>query len=495
MAGWQISGASDLRERAAQLPLPDQMWVGGAWSGAADGRTLEVIDPYTESGIVTVPAGGPADAVAAVAAARDAFDRGPWPRLSGRERARYLFRVAELIRQHQEEFALIESLDNGKPVRESQWAAPTAAEVFEYYAGWADKFHGEVVPLKSKHLNVVTHEPVGVVAAITPWNFPTTQATFKTVPAIAMGNTVVHKPAEWAPLTALLLARLCAEAGIPDGVWNVLTGVGEEAGAALCEQDGVDAIAFTGSTETGRLVMRAASRGLKPVSLECGGKSPHILFADADLDAAIPSACSGIFYNQGEVCNAGSRLLVQDEIYDEVLHRLVRSARELRLGDPLEPETQMGCLISAEQLARNLRYVELGLAEGAELVTGGRRWGERGFFLEPTVFTGVDNGMRIAREEIFGPVLSVLRFATPDQAVELANDSAYGLAAGLWTRDLGTARRVSERLRAGTVWVNTFGPFDIASPWTGWGHSGVGTEWGRNMLDFVTLPKSVWIAG
>jgi acyl-CoA reductase-like NAD-dependent aldehyde dehydrogenase len=332
------------------------------------------------------------------------------------------------------------------------------------------------------------------VAAIIPWNFPTTQATFKTVPAIAMGNSVVLKPAEQCSLTALRLGELCREAGLPEGVWNVVTGVGEEAGTALSQLEGVDAVAFTGSTETGRLVMQAASGTLKKVSLECGGKSPNIIFADADLDAAVQGAFVGMFYNQGEVCNAGSRLLVHDDIFDQVVERLTRMARELRLGDPLDRGTQMGCLVSREQLERNLRYVEVGLAEGATITTGGRRWGDHGYFLEPTIFTDVKSGMRIAQEEIFGPVLTVLRFSTKDEAIRLANDTIYGLAAGVWTRDVNTAHYVSARLQCGTVWVNLFGPFDIASPWTGYKQSGVGTEWGRNMLDFVTQPKSVWFA-
>jgi acyl-CoA reductase-like NAD-dependent aldehyde dehydrogenase len=489
---WQIPEVGEVRKAAAQLRLPEKMFIDGTWRDSAGGQRLDVVNPYTEQVIGTIPAGTREDAAAAVAAARKAFDEGPWPRLSPRERARLLFRVAELLRKHQEEFAILECLDNGKPVTESQWAAIAAAGVFEYYGGWADKYYGEIVPLNSPFLNLVTRNPVGVIGAIIPWNFPTTQATFKTVPAIAMGNTVVLKPAEQCSLTALRMAELIQEAGIPDGVWNVVTGMGEDAGAALCELPGVDAVAFTGSSEVGRKVMAAASGTLKKVSLECGGKSPDIIFADADLDAAVPGAFSGMFYNQGEVCNAGTRLLVHEDIYDSVLERFVALAGDLRLGDPLDRDTQLGCLISSEQFERNLRYIEIGKAEGARLVAGGNRWGTQGYFVEPTIFTDVKSSMRIAQEEIFGPVLVVLPFGSTDEAVALANDSAYGLAAGLWTRDLHTAHDVSERLQAGTVWVNTFGPFDIASPWTGYKQSGVGTEWGRDILEFVTTPKSIW---
>ena len=491
---WQIPDCSELRARAAKVSLPNKMLVGDELCDARSGQRIDVIDPYHETVIGTIPAGGREDATAAVAAARKAFEDGPWPRMSGRERARYLLRVAEMIRERQEEFAIIECLDNGKPVRESQWAAPVAAEVFEYYAGWADKYYGEVVPLKTPHLNIVTREPIGVVAAIIPWNFPTTQATFKTVPAIAMGNSVILKPAEQCSLAALRIGELCRDAGIPAGVWNVVTGIGEEAGAALCDLEEVDAVAFTGSTETGRLVMQAASSTLKRVSLECGGKSPNIIFADADLDAAVKGAFVGMFYNQGEVCNAGSRVLVQDEVYDVVVERLVQMATNMRLGDPLDQNTQMGCLVSDEQLQRNLQYIELGVEEGATVVTGGKRWGSCGYFLQPTIFTDVESEMRIAQEEIFGPVLTILRFSTIEEAIHIANDSVFGLAAGLWTRDIHTAHYVSQRLQCGTVWVNLFDPFDIASPWTGYKQSGLGTEWGRNMLDFVTQPKSVWFS-
>jgi aldehyde dehydrogenase (NAD+) len=493
MNAWVMPALPEARKAVSTLQLPTAMLIDGEWCESASGDLIEAVNPYTEEVITTVPSGDREDIARAVKAARRAFTDGPWARMSGRERGRCLLRIADLIRRHQEEFALLECIDNGKPISESQWAAPAAAEVFEYYAGWADKYHGEVIPLKNGDLNFLVHEPVGVIGGIIPWNYPTTQPSFKIAPAVAMGNSIVLKPAEQCSLPALKLAELCLEGGIPSGVLNVVPGIGENAGAALCGADGVDAITFTGSTDTGRLVMQAASGTLKRVSLECGGKSPDIIFADAVLDHAIEGAFAGMFENQGEVCNAGSRLLVESSIYDVVVSGLIDRARVLRLGDPLDPQTQMGCLVSREQMERVLKYIQIGKDEGASLMTGGGRWGENGFFVEPTIFSDVNPAMRIFQEEIFGPVLTVTRFDSDEEAVNIANDTIYGLAAGIWTRDVSRAHRVSSRIRAGTVWVNTFGPFDIASPWTGYKQSGIGTEWGRNMLDFVTIPKVTWI--
>lgn len=494
MAGWSIPSVVEAHRRADRLRLPNSMLIGDDWCHAASGSTLDVINPFTEKVIGTVPAGDEVDVARSVEVAQSTFENGPWRRMSTRDRGRALLRVAELLQQHQEEFALLECLENGKPIRESQWAGPAAAGVFEYYGGWADKYHGEVVPLGLPHLNLVVNEPVGVIGGITPWNFPTTQPSFKIAPAIAMGNSVVLKPAEQCSLPALKLAELCLAADIPPGVVNVVTGYGETAGAALTTSPGVDAISFTGSTETGRLVMSAASGTLKRISLECGGKTPNIVFADADLDAAVAGSIFGAFYNQGEVCNAGSRLLVEEHIYDEFLERLTQGTHALKLGDPMAADTELGCLVSGEQLQRTLDYIDIGVADGATLHMGGSRWGDQGFFVEGTIFTDVSPQMRIYQEEIFGPVVTVTKFRCDDEAVRLANDSAYGLAAGLWTRDVNRAHSIAGRLQTGTVWVNDFGPFDIASPWTGYKQSGFGTEWGRNMLDFVTIPKSIWIA-
>jgi aldehyde dehydrogenase (NAD+) len=414
--------------------------------------------------------------------------------MSGWERAKILRRIAELIRSEQERFAILESWDNGKPISESKWAAVAAADVFDFYAGWADKFHGEQIPLKNNHLDILIHEPRGVIGCITPWNFPTTQPTFKAVPAVAMGNSVVHKPAEQASLPAVLLAQLCLDAGLPPGVWNVVTGLGEEAGAALVDHAGIDALSFTGSSEVGREIMSKCGRRLLPVSLECGGKSAMIVFSDADLEKALPAAVTGAFYNQGQVCNAACRILVEESIAEEFTTRFVDLVNKIQVGNPFEPRTTLGPVISEEQLAKDLSYIDIGGREGATCVTGGKRADRAGYFVEPTVFTNVLPTMRIAQEEIFGPVTAIMAFRDEADAVKLANSTAYGLATGVWTSNLGRALRMIRSVQSGTVWVNAFGPFDIAAPWTGYKQSGIGTEWGKEMLRFVTRPKNVWIA-
>jgi len=495
MVWQQIPSKDEIYAKAKKLVVETKLLINGEFRNAQSGKTFESLNPSTGKKLAAVAAADKEDIDFAVAAARNAFEKGPWAKMSGRERGRILYKVGQLIREHQEEFAILESLDNGKPVRESQWAAPVSAEVFEYYAGWADKNYGEIVPLKTNNLNYVVHEPVGVVGAIIPWNFPTTQATFKTVPAVAMGNSVVLKPAEQTPLTALLMGRLCLEADMPPGVWNVTPGLGEIAGAALAVHMDVDAIAFTGSTAVGREILKAASTNLKKVSLELGGKSPNIVFADADMEAAVQGALIGMFYNQGQVCNAGTRLLLQESIYDQFMEKLIAFTKSRVVGNPLDPATQMGAIVSQEQLDKDLEYIKVGKKEGARLLCGGKRiYPESGYFLEPTIFGEVDNNMKIAQEEIFGPVLSVLKFKDMDDAIKLANQTIYGLAAGVWTKDIKVAHNMARRLKSGTVWINIFGPFDIASPWTGWKQSGIGTEWGKNMLEFVTDVKSVWVA-
>jgi len=370
---------------------------------------------------------------------------------------------------------------------------PAAVDCFEYYAGWADKIHGETVPVKGGAFTYLLRQPVGVVGQIIPWNFPLMMAAWKLAPALACGCTVLLKPAEQSPLSALRLGELCLEAGLPPGVVNILTGFGET-GAAIVEHPDVDKIAFTGSPEVGRIIMRASAGTLKRVSLELGGKSPNIILADADMEAAVRGASGGIFFNQGEVCSAGSRILVERSMYDPFLEQLHKRAASISVGDPLDPATYMGPVVSEEQFERVMGYIGIGKAEGARLVTGGSRIGDAGFFVQPTIFAEVENRMRIAQEEIFGPVASVIPVQGADEAVRIANDSNYGLAAAVWTRDVAKAHTIAQRLRAGTVWVNTYGPTDSRSPWGGFRDSGFGRELGRQALDLYTEYKSVWVA-
>lgn len=475
-------------------PKPGKLFIGGKWVDAASGKTYPTINPATEETITVIAEAGDPDVNAAVAAARSAFASGPWAEMSASDRGRILWRIGDLVDKHADELAELETLDNGKPIFESrQVDIPLVAEVFRYYAGWATKVHGETVPVRGPFFHYTLREPVGVVAAIVPWNFPLLLTSWKLGPALAAGNTVVLKPAPWTPLTALRLAEIAQEAGLPDGVLNVLTGSTRELGRALVVHPGVDKVAFTGSTATGKDILRNSADTLKPVTLELGGKSPNIVLADADLEAAVRGAFIGIFYGKGEVCAAGSRLLVEKRVKDDLLHKLVERAKKLQPADPLDPKTRLGALVSNEQMTKVLGYIEKGKAEGAGLVAGGERAGSKGYFVQPTVFDGVRNEMTIAREEIFGPVLAAIEFTDVEDAVRIANDTPYGLAAAVWTRDIGKAHRIARRIQAGTVWINTYGNFDAAAAFGGYKQSGYGRELSMHAMEHYTQVKSVWV--
>jgi acyl-CoA reductase-like NAD-dependent aldehyde dehydrogenase len=475
-----------------------KMLIGGKWVASASGKTFDTVNPATGEVLARVAEGDQEDVERAVRAARRAFDEGGWAASKPAERTRLLLRIADLIEQHADELAQLETLDNGKSINESRNVdVPAAAGTFRYYAGWVDKVYGQTIPSDPSFFNFTLREPVGVCGQIIPWNFPLLMAAWKLGPALACGNTVVLKPAEQTPLTALRLAELMQEAGLPDGVVNVVPGFGPTAGGALVRHPQVDKIAFTGSTEVGKEIHRETAGTLKRVSLELGGKSPNIVFADADVEAAVQGALMGVFFNQGQVCCAGTRLFVEQKMHDQFADVLAKHAGQMQQGPGLDPKTQVGPLVSQEQLERVTGYLEIGKKEGAKPIVGGERntgkGMEKGYFVKPTVFTGVKNDMRIAQEEIFGPVVSVIPFKDESDAVLQGNNTFYGLAAGVWTRDVGKAHRVARAIRAGTLWVNCYNVFEAAAPFGGYKQSGYGRELGSYSIDLYTQIKTVWM--
>jgi aldehyde dehydrogenase (NAD+) len=475
--------------------MRQDLYLNGAWKPAAGGRRFAVENPATEEVLCEVAEGGPEDVDRAVAAARACFESDAWRGLSARERGKRLARVADLLESRLEEFAKLETLQNGKPLFESKIDVSMSVDVLRYYAGWADKITGATLPVSGNFFTYTLKEPVGVVAAITPWNFPLNLAVWKFAPALTAGCTVVSKPPSEAPLTILLFAEVVEAAGFPPGAFNVITGGGRTAGNALVRHPGVDKIAFTGSTEVGKEIMREAADTVKRVSLELGGKSPNIVFADADIAAAVRGAQNGIFYGKGEVCAAGSRLLVERGVRDQVVEELAARAKKLAPGDPFDRATRLGAVVSKRQQETVLSYIARGKAEGAELVAGGNpaKVNGKGYYVEATVFDRVTADMTIAREEIFGPVLAVLTFEDFEEGVRLANQSMYGLAAGIWTRDIQKAHRTARALRAGTVWINTYNFYDAAAPFGGYKESGFGRELGREALEGYLETKTVWV--
>ncbi|MBV7506708.1 aldehyde dehydrogenase family protein [Bacillus sp. sid0103] len=471
------------------------LFINGEFVESQSQKTFDTYNPATGEVLACVFEAGPADIDLAVKAARKAFDEGPWSKMSASSRSRLMYKLADLMEENSEELAQLETLDNGKPIRETTNAdIPLAVEHMRYYAGWCTKIVGQTIPVNGPFLNYTRHEAVGVVGQIIPWNFPLLMAMWKLGAALATGCTVVLKPAEQTPLSALYLAELIQEAGFPAGVVNIVPGFGETAGQPLVDHPLVDKIAFTGSTEVGKLIMANASKTLKRVTLELGGKSPNIILPDADLTKAIPGALNGVMFNQGQVCCAGSRVFIQKKQFDNVVADMASHAKKIKQGAGIHADTEIGPLVSAEQQNRVLGFIEKGLSEGAQLVAGGDRPQEQGYFVSPTIFADVRDEMTIAKEEIFGPVISAMPYDDLDELINRANNSEYGLAAGVWTRDIANGHYIANKLRAGTVWVNCYNAFDAASPFGGYKQSGIGREMGSYALENYTEVKSVWIA-
>jgi len=478
--------------------MQNQLFINGEFTDARGGETFATINPATEEKITDIASASVEDVDAAVKAARAQLEPGSdWQKMKPRDRGKILWRIADMLTARAEEIGRIETIDNGKPIFESQYVdTPAAAECLYYFAGWSGKVTGETLPVAENAFTYTLREPVGVVGAITPWNFPLMLAVWKIAPALACGNTVVIKPASNTSLSLLKLAEYAKECGLPAGVLNVIPGRGSVVGNAMVDHPGVDAIAFTGSTDVGKQLMARAAKTLKKVSLELGGKSPNIVFADADLDAAAKGALNAIFYGKGEVCAAGSRLLVEEAAHDELMEKVCDRAAKMTAGDPLHPKTRLGAIVSKDQMETVLSYIEAGKSEGAKLVCGGERADigtGKGYFVKPTIFDDVDPDMRISREEIFGPVLATIRFKDAEDAVAKGNATVYGLAAAVWTRDVSKAHRIARAIKAGTVWVNTYNLYDPALPFGGFKESGFGRDQGKDALEKYTQTKSVWI--
>jgi len=493
-----IEGAARGAKQSAVLEFlkssPKKLLIGGKWVAAKSGKTFETINPANEEVLALVAEGDKADVDEAVKAARKAFDDGKWPSLNPHQRARALFAIADQIDKHADELAELESLDNGKALTQARAIdVNAAAETFRYYAGWVTKIYGETNPSDPSMFNYTLREPIGVCGQIIPWNFPLLMAAWKIAPALACGNTVILKPAEQTPLTAIRLGELLIEAGLPDGVVNIITGFGPGAGSTIAEHPDIDKVAFTGSAEVGRIILKASAGNLKRVSLELGGKSPNIVFPDADMEQAVPNAMMGVFYNSGQVCAAGTRIFVQKGIYDKFADNLTKFTESMTMGDPLNPKTKMGPLVSKEQFERVKNYLDIGKGEGAKVSTGGAAADGKGYFVQPTIFLDVNNDMKIAREEIFGPVAAVIPFKDENDVVLQSNDSTYGLAAAVWTRDVSRAHKVARALKSGTVWINTYGMVDPISPFGGYKESGFGRELGKYAIDLYTQVKSVYM--
>ncbi|CAD5169927.1 aldehyde dehydrogenase family 2 member B7, mitochondrial-like [Musa acuminata AAA Group] len=470
-----------------------QLLINGQFVDSASGRTFPTLDPRTGELIAHVAEGDVEDVNRAVVAARKAFDEGPWPKMTGYQRSCILYRFADLIEKHNDEIAALETWDNGKPYEQAAKAEiPTLARLMRYYAGWADKIHGLIVPADSPHHVQVLHEPIGVAGQIIPWNFPLLMFAWKVGPALACGNTIVLKTAEQTPLSALLVSKLFHEAGLPDGVLNVISGFGPTAGAALASHMDVDKLAFTGSTDTGKIVLELAARSnLKPVTLELGGKSPIIIMDDADIDQAVEVAHFALFFNQGQCCCAGSRTFVHERVYDEFVEKAKARALKRVVGDPFRKGVEQGPQIDEEQFSKILHYIKSGVDSGATLVTGGDRIGSKGYYIQPTVFSDVEDKMKIAKEEIFGPVQTILKFKDVNEVIQRANTTRYGLAAGVFTHNLNTANTFMRALRAGTVWINCYDVFDAAIPFGGYKMSGNGREKGIDSLKNYLQVKAV----